>query len=483
MAQFKRFNSSDNPTRSDTTAAYPTGTLTWDDVNGLRLHDGETLGGNAIGSGGGGGGSIGSFGTDLGIGSGYAANNPAVLFSDDDMIIRTGGTSGHGTIGAMYIASSEELLIGHATTALTDNTAISSSTFGTYINFDGNGMNLTSSITTADIQLQTTNGVYNHSWNFSHEGKIVFPNSNLLYSGQSTGETNLQIIDGTSSFKIYTHATSGAREWDFAADGSFTVPGVINSQAGTGPVTINSNDGATTRTWTFGTDGSLTIPNLISSTAGQYYAAVSDTSTEMSTQFPWAPSSNVYSGMGSDGSGVWIATTTTDSSSNSTDHNWRFGFNGAVTFPDGTQQTTAYSVPAIGPVSAWGTNTPTPGPADSYTFYFDPTTGYPSMISSAWGGNGNPIWHSIWNVESWQQASGPTYSSSYAIAAGQPAEVGNIYPIALLGSALEPGDYTVVRIQDIDNNRIYRATFMGTWNPGTMVDTTHYGSITVERLF
>ena len=52
MAQFKRFNASEND-NYDTSAVYPSGTLTWDPDNGLRLHDGNTSGGLAVGGGGG----------------------------------------------------------------------------------------------------------------------------------------------------------------------------------------------------------------------------------------------------------------------------------------------------------------------------------------------------------------------------------------------------------------------------------------------
>lgn len=50
MSQFKRFNASEND-NWNTNDAYPQGTLTWDPDNGLRIHDGSTSGGNAIGGG------------------------------------------------------------------------------------------------------------------------------------------------------------------------------------------------------------------------------------------------------------------------------------------------------------------------------------------------------------------------------------------------------------------------------------------------
>ncbi len=52
MSQFKRFNASEND-NYNTSAVYPSGTLTWDPDNGLRLHDGSTSGGLAVGGGGG----------------------------------------------------------------------------------------------------------------------------------------------------------------------------------------------------------------------------------------------------------------------------------------------------------------------------------------------------------------------------------------------------------------------------------------------
>lgn len=48
MSQFKRFNASENQ-NYNSWAAYPQGTLTWDPDNGLRIHDGNTNGGNQIG--------------------------------------------------------------------------------------------------------------------------------------------------------------------------------------------------------------------------------------------------------------------------------------------------------------------------------------------------------------------------------------------------------------------------------------------------
>lgn len=48
MSQFKRFNASENR-NWNSSDALEQGTLTWDPDNGLRIHDGNTSGGNAVG--------------------------------------------------------------------------------------------------------------------------------------------------------------------------------------------------------------------------------------------------------------------------------------------------------------------------------------------------------------------------------------------------------------------------------------------------
>jgi hypothetical protein len=81
---------------------------------------------------------VGSFGSDMGIGPNYALNDPAVLFSEDDMVIRTGGTAAAGSSnnGQMDIAASEVLNIGLAGN-LVDATNITS--YSSYIQFPYGG--------------------------------------------------------------------------------------------------------------------------------------------------------------------------------------------------------------------------------------------------------------------------------------------------------------------------------------------------------
>ena len=82
MSQFRRFNSSDN-TNYDSSYVGKDGELTWDPSNGLRVHDGSTSGGNAVG-----GGSVpsgaGAIHTMV-FGGGSSANNGKVLIQNTNI--------------------------------------------------------------------------------------------------------------------------------------------------------------------------------------------------------------------------------------------------------------------------------------------------------------------------------------------------------------------------------------------------------------
>ncbi|NBU33480.1 hypothetical protein EBZ38_11440 [bacterium] len=64
----------------------------------------------------------------------------------------------------------------------------------------------------------------NQNWAFGSNGSITLPNGNLIASQADQGETNIQIVDQTSSFKIYTHASSNARGWVYDSEGNLTLP-------------------------------------------------------------------------------------------------------------------------------------------------------------------------------------------------------------------------------------------------------------------
>ena len=159
-------------------------------------------------------------------------------------------------------------------------------------------------------------------------------------------------------------------------------------------------------------------------------------------------------------------------------YTWRFGTDGTLTFPDLTVQTTAFELQGLPPSTAWGTTYPAgPGVANmDYQFFFDGGIGYPTMQSYASAG-GNPLYNSIWSVESVINGA-PTYTSSGAT----PVQVNNTGGVGIFAGALSPGDYVIVRIQNLDTGRIYRATFMGSYFGPDVGNEVKYGSITVERL-
>jgi hypothetical protein len=111
---------------------------------------------------------VGSFGSDMGIGPNYAGNDPAVLFSNDDMVIRTGGTAtvGYPNSGQIDIAANEVLNIG-LSNSLVDATYVSS--YVSNLHFDGTG----------NITLNTnTNG--NYSWTYGTDGELTLPSGGRL---------------------------------------------------------------------------------------------------------------------------------------------------------------------------------------------------------------------------------------------------------------------------------------------------------------
>ena len=313
-----------SPIQGDaTTVTEPYGTLVLTNNNELRLHDGSTAGGNAIG--GGGSNLMSSFGTDQGVGSTYLTTAP-VLFTYDDMVIRTGGTAaaGGGGSGQMYIMSAETLQIGTATdpATLTDATSgvtcdtqiylvpahsggpfIQTTVGSNQVSVDNNGVSITTvrgnvqfgydleapgvpthfHINKADQSFDLffgddanyfhlpaggaspiigANGGYGQKlWQFDQAGSLLLPQSGTGAAVISAGSTALQVIANSNG-------------WTFGTDGSLTVPGAINSTAGTGAVVLNSNDGETTHTWTFGTDGGLTFPDATTQTTAYKVPAV-----------------------------------------------------------------------------------------------------------------------------------------------------------------------------------------------------------------
>ena len=449
----------------------PSGTLVIANGGELRLHDGSTAGGNPVGGGGG----VGSFGTDKGIGADYASNNPAILFSDDDMIIRTGGTAGHGTIGAMYIASAEELIIGHTDASLTDATSLGAGNFTDYLQIDTNG-----------IEMTTARGTVQFGYNLEAPGV----------------PTHFHINKLNQSFDLF-----------FGDDSNY-----FHLPAGGGSPVISANDGSSgQKLWTFGQDGTTTFPNSSTFNGVDFVAKENDelnltildssayigvkqgsnltepaaymdvyfgkksrirtTSLDNQTEYDWYfnPDGSLTLPTGGE---IKSAADTGDvviHANNGTQRTWTFGGDGSITFPDSTVQTTAYRVMSLSPLTAWGTVVS----FDNLSFSFDATTGSPGFNGGYGQGSGSYS-TLIWTADLYQQLASPT---NLTISSGGPVQYFNYNgPNLITEVALTPGDSFVLRIQDVDTNRVYRATFLASFNTADAGNEGKYGAITVERL-
>jgi hypothetical protein len=191
------------------------------------------------------------------------------------------------------------------------------------------------------------------TWMFGQDGNLTFPN-NSKFDGQTltdhaTGANyTLKIANGGaagSKFGIGTgsaafgiandalnHAEDGyvpysvtasrinltvlgAGSWVFDNTGNLTVPGDIKSTAGTGPVVVQSNDGANSYSWTFGTNGNITFPDsTIQSTAYQRTTGSWNVNVGSATYNFTVPQNNTYTmwvkGTIDNGIIVWNATAT-----------------------------------------------------------------------------------------------------------------------------------------------------------------------------
>ena len=154
---------------------------------------------------------------------------------------------------------------------------------------------------------------------------------------------------------------------------------------------------------------------------------------------------------------------------------FRISNDGSVTFSDATVQTTAYRVMSLPPLTAWGTVVS----FDNLSFSFDATTGSPGFNGGYGQGNGSYS-TLIWTADLYQQLASPT---NLTISSGGPVQYFNYNgPNLITEVALTPGDSFVLRIQDVDTNRVYRATFLASFKAADAGNEIKYGAITVERL-
>ena len=166
---------------------------------------------------------VGSFGSDMGVGPNYDLNNPAVLFSNDDMVIRTGGTSaaGYPNNGQMDIAASEVLNIGLATN-LVDATYIPSYLSSINFPYGGNTVNViagTNYLTVDAFTGLTYNG--NPILATANTGNITFDNTTLV--GPSFGNVP------SANSSVYIQPTvDSATVYQFSGS-TMSVPGNVTA--------------------------------------------------------------------------------------------------------------------------------------------------------------------------------------------------------------------------------------------------------------
>jgi len=94
-------------------------------------------------------------------------------------------------------------------------------------------------------------------WTFGVDGTLNLP--------QSTVAGNA-IVQSTYDIRV----NSNGKLWTFDQSGNLTLPtgGEIHSNAGTGNVTLQSNNGSHNFTWNFNTTGSISMPALLSGAQG-----------------------------------------------------------------------------------------------------------------------------------------------------------------------------------------------------------------------
>jgi len=296
---------------------------------------------------------------------------------------------------------------------------------------------------------------------------------------------------------IETLTTATTSVWTFGIDGVLTLPTEtpVIQGAGTGTdVTVIATTGTNTATWTFGAEGNLALPNGSSIDAGVVGLGIGLTTDRGTIRFGNSPEPggpNHYHIMrdpdayldlyfGDDYNYVLqptiggLAIGANIRSGTGTQQVWTFDHNGNLTFPDSSTQSTAYTRTGLAPITAWGTTVA----FDTLVFGFDGTTGIPGFNGGYGQGSGayNTL---LWSVEVYQQAA----TSTSIITTGGPAQYFNYNaPQSLTASSLQPGDYAIMRIQDLDTNRVYRTTFMGSYNSVSTGTENKFGSIIVERL-
>jgi len=379
---------------------------------------------------------------------------------------------------------------------------------------NNNGNGIFSNDNTATIysnygQVVIRTGESFQHFTFTDAGRLQFPNGNILESIAGTSGANIQIIDNTGTFKIYTHATASALAWTFGPTGLLSTPGGIfipngDNQAGlsfspngsstVGRISVDSgnnmtvnatadysvkvssydrfyissnvttliagqdlvlksNKNATAQVWTFGQDGSLNIP--LSTTGAALIQTTGDISI-LATAKTWTFGANGNLTLPTGGQIKTAANTGTvviNTNNGATTSTWTFGTDGTVTFPDATVQTTAYQVVKS-------------------TFNASSPSVQIGNVQFSYNNSGNPTvaavsgtWASSYTVEYqlWDGSAYTTYTT------GNPSVTWTSVAAYGIGVTFaHAGEKAVAHFTDDTNSHIYRVTWLASsTNPTT----------------
>ena len=429
------------------------------------------------------------------------------------------------SLGAIKLTSNN-----HSWTFGTDGTTTfpQGSSFGS----PGEGEFSLFNLVDTDFAIYTNNGT-NHSWLFGNDGNLTLPDGGIIknYDGSTYGGSGASVTESdtapispnsgdlwydTVGGRMYVYFDSnwvdtnpipdtapnnllvnGDYNFTLGVDGTVNFDPASNGK-GVLQTTADLQFTANTSTWTFGTDGNLTLPNGVKfdGSEGNTFALNSGTVSKIDLRddggrgfytdnggfivrgngtYGWAfGTDGTLTVPGNIESGAGVGPVVIEAN-DGTARTWTFGGDGTITFPDATVQTTAYRVMSLPPLTAWGTVVS----FDNLSFSFDATTGSPGFNGGYGQGSGSYS-TLIWTADLYQQLASPT---NLTISSGEPVQYFNYNgPNLITEVALTPGDSFVLRIQDVDTNRVYRATFLASFKAADAGNEGKYGAITVERL-
>ena len=195
---------------------------------------------------------------------------------------------------------------------------------------------------------------------FSDDHHLHLTTGNLAETSIFLGTDDHNVRTTTDGGVEITTPNETNNVWQFGTDGNLTVPGDIRSE-GNINIEVNLSD-STKRTWQFGEDGDTVFPTNISINYSggnvQFPRIIADSGKAFSVQGQGASGSAAMSWtVDPDAAGQYAAVGVTkeggdnlakvvlqaqsDSGDEATVKLWKFDETGALTFPDGTIQTTA----------------------------------------------------------------------------------------------------------------------------------------------